>query len=218
MRGGRGREGERDELLRRAREEGGPALGRLLESHRRDLIAWARRRIGRRLRGKLDPCDLVQETFLQAHRNFADFRGENARQLRGWLRRILTASLAMQWRRYRAARRDTRRECELPREADAPRGSAERGLLAHQASPADQAARHEQDTLVRSALDRLPDDYRKVVHLHHLQGLSFPEVARRWRRSLDSVKKLAMRAVARLRRSCREEDRSSSPGGEGGSG
>ena len=50
-------------------------------------------------------------------------------------------------------------------------------------------------------LDRLPSDYRQVLVLHHLEECDFPEVARRLGRSVEAVKKLWARALARLRRS-----------------
>jgi RNA polymerase sigma-70 factor (ECF subfamily) len=54
------------------------------------------------------------------------------------------------------------------------------------------------------ALERLPQDYREVIILRHMEGLSFPEVAQRMHRTLDSVKKLWTRALAQLRRSLGE--------------
>ena len=62
------------ELLRRARTGDGPALGALLEGYRAYLTLLARLQIDGRLRGKADPADLVQETFLEAHRSFPGFR------------------------------------------------------------------------------------------------------------------------------------------------
>ena len=52
--------------------------------------------------------------------------------------------------------------------------------------------------LLADALGRLSADYRQVIVLRHLEALTFPEVARRMGRSLDSVKKLWIRAVAAL--------------------
>ena len=53
--------------------------------------------------------------------------------------------------------------------------------------------------LLADALDRLPEDYREVIVLRHLEGLTFPVVADRMGRTVDSVEKLWLRAVARLR-------------------
>ena len=53
--------------------------------------------------------------------------------------------------------------------------------------------------MLADALARLPEDYREVIVLRHLQGLPFAEVAHRMERSVDSVEKLWIRALARLR-------------------
>ena len=56
-----------EQLLGLARAGDGPALGQLLELYRSYLALLARLQIGRRLQGKVDAADLVQETFLEAH-------------------------------------------------------------------------------------------------------------------------------------------------------
>ena len=53
--------------------------------------------------------------------------------------------------------------------------------------------------LLADALKRLTPAYREVIILSHLQGLSFPEVAKQMDRTLDSVKNLWVRALAKLR-------------------
>jgi RNA polymerase sigma-70 factor (ECF subfamily) len=77
----------------------------------------------------------------------------------------------------------------------------DRGLVAAQSTPSQQASRREQAVLLADALGRLPQDYREVIILRHLEGLTFPEVARRLGRTVDSVEKLWARGLARLRRS-----------------
>jgi RNA polymerase sigma-70 factor (ECF subfamily) len=67
-------------------------------------------------------------------------------------------------------------------------------------SPSAEAARREQAVVLSDALERLPEDYREVILLHEFQDLAFPDVARCMGRSLDSVKNLWIRALARLRR------------------
>src|SRR5436305_7881295 len=89
-----------EHLLREA-QAGDPAtLGRLLELYRRYLALLARVQIGQRLQGKVDASDLVQETFLEAHRHFGRFQGASEAQFVGWLRQILAAKLADLLRRY----------------------------------------------------------------------------------------------------------------------
>jgi RNA polymerase sigma-70 factor (ECF subfamily) len=75
----------------------------------------------------------------------------------------------------------------------------DRPLAAPHSSPSRQAEKREQGVLLAAALERLPDEDRELLTLRHLEGLSFPEVARRMGRSVDSVKKRWPRALVRLR-------------------
>jgi RNA polymerase sigma-70 factor (ECF subfamily) len=188
-------------LLRLARSGDGPSLGQLLELYRPYLALLARLQIGRRLQGKVDAADLVQETYLEAHRDFAQFRGDCEAELVGWLRQILATNIANQVRRYYGTqRRDVRLERELAVELDESSRVLDNGLIASQSSPSQQAARREQAVLLADALARLPEDYREVIILRHLEELTFPEIGRRMERSVDSVEKLWARALVRLRR------------------
>jgi RNA polymerase sigma-70 factor (ECF subfamily) len=192
--------GEPERLMGLARAGDGQALGGLLELYANYLGLMARLQVGRRLQGKVDPSDLVQETFLEAHRDFPRFRGRSELELLGWLRQILTRNLANAIRRYYGTQaRDLNLERELTREFDESWRMLDGGLVAKQSSPSQQASRREQSVLLADALQRLPVDYREAIVLRHLESLSFPDVARRMGRSEDSVKKLWARALARLR-------------------
>src|SRR5437660_5036837 len=92
-----------EHLLQEARVGDAAALGHLLELYRRYLALLARMQIGRRLQGKVDASDVVQETFLDAHRHFAVFRGESEAEFVQWLRQILAAKLADLQRRFLGA-------------------------------------------------------------------------------------------------------------------
>jgi RNA polymerase sigma-70 factor (ECF subfamily) len=195
-----------EDVLRRARAGDDAALGELLERYRDYLALLARLQINRRLQGKADPADLVQDTFLEAHRSFARFRGTTEGELVAWLRQILAANLVDLVRRFLGTRRrDVRLERELAKELEQSSRALEMGLVAPHSSPSQQAARREQDVLLAEALARLPDAYREVLILHHLEGLSHPEVAARMGRTIDSVKNLWARALGKLRRSLGDE-------------
>jgi RNA polymerase sigma-70 factor (ECF subfamily) len=73
--------------------------------------------------------------------------------------------------------------------------------MANYSTPSRHAARREQAVLLAEALERLSEDYREVIVLRHLEGLTFPDVAKRMNRSEDSVQKLWVRSLASLRRS-----------------
>jgi RNA polymerase sigma-70 factor (ECF subfamily) len=188
-------------LLNRARDGDGAALGQLLERYRSYLSLLARVQIGRRIQGKLDVADVVQETFLEAHRGVGHFRGETEGQFLAWLRQILVGILANQVRRYFGTkRRDVRLERELQDGLDRSSIYLGSNLIAAQSSPSAQACRREQAVLLADAMEELPEDYREVIILRQLQGLSFPQVAQRMGRTEDSVKNLWARALVRLRR------------------
>lgn len=188
-------------LLALARGGDGPALGDLLEHYRNYLSLLARVQVGRRIQGKLDVADLVQETFLGVHRGVHNFRGTSEAQFLAWLRQILVGILANQVRRYFGTkRRDVRLERELQDDLDRSSVFLGSHLIATQSSPSAQASRREQAVILADAMESLPDDYREVIILRQLEGLSFPEVARRMGRTEDSVKNLWARALAKLRR------------------
>jgi RNA polymerase sigma-70 factor (ECF subfamily) len=189
-----------EQLVFLARAGSRPALGQLLEMYRNYLTLLARLQIDRRLQGKVDAADLVQETFLEAHRDFGQFRGASEPELVGWLRQILVSNLANLVRRFLGTQgRDVRLERELAASLDQSSRVLDQALAAPGSTPSQQAARREQAVLLADGLGRLPGDYREVIILRHLEGLRFPEIAARMDKSLDSVKKLWARALAQLR-------------------
>ena len=192
-------------LLRLAQAGDGSVRGVLLERCRNYLTLLARLQIGRRLQGKVDACDVVQDTFLKAHLHFGQFRGRTEAELLAWLRQILLANLLNLVRHYHASqRRNVRLERDLAAELEQSSRDLDAALFAQQSSPSQQAARQERAVLLADALASLPPDYREVIVLRHLEGLTFAEVAQRLGRSLDSVDKLWVRALGRLRRTLRE--------------
>jgi RNA polymerase sigma-70 factor (ECF subfamily) len=102
-------------------------------------------------------------------------------------------------------RRDIRLEQQLSGALDRSAERFDRQFPVAHSTPSQQAAKRERAVLLADALEQLPADYRDAVILRHLEGLSFPEVAERMQRSVDSVKKLWARGLARLRELLAEE-------------
>src|SRR5690242_19153181 len=96
----------------------GTAADLHLDRYRRYLTALARLQVAARpsLAAQLDAIDLVQQTLLQAHAARDQFRGHSPQELVGWLRQILTRTLADSLRASGQARRDI--EAERSLEAD----------------------------------------------------------------------------------------------------
>src|SRR4051794_14358604 len=84
-----------------------------LEHFRGYLCVLARLQIDPRLRRKLDPSDIVQETLLRAHERRDQFQGTTDGELTAWLRQILVNQLAEALRRYTRQARDLNRERSL---------------------------------------------------------------------------------------------------------
>jgi RNA polymerase sigma-70 factor (ECF subfamily) len=187
-------------LLILAKTGYGPALVRLLDRYRLALEEQVRGQVGRRLRVKLDVEDVMQEVSLEACRSIGGFRGRTEGEFHAWLRKIVESVLLNQVRYYFCAqRRDLRRERRIGGDLENSSGWLERGLVAPNTSPTQQAARSESAARLDGALKTLPADYREVIVLRHLEGLSFPEVARRLGRTEDSVKNMWVRALHRLK-------------------
>jgi RNA polymerase sigma-70 factor (ECF subfamily) len=155
--------------------------------------------MGGELQAKGGASDLVQETFLEAQRDFAQFAGESEAELLAWLRRILHHNLANFTRQYRATEmRQLNRE--VPLEAVAGDGPSARSLSAAVASPSCHAMRKELAQELEGALARLPEHYRQAIVLRHQEALSFEQMAAQMDRSPEAVRKLWARAVQLLQR------------------
>lgn len=192
--------GDRPEDLIRDARTGDEAFGRLLARYTSYLTILAQVEVGRRLRGKLDPADLVQDVFLEAHRHFPAFRGTTEPEFAAWLRQILAGVLANTLRRYFGTQaRDPRLEQDLRAGVDQSSCLLAGQLASPGTSPSEAVSRREEAVLFADALDRLPADYRRVIVLRHLEGLPFADVAVRMGRTVHSVEKLWLRGLATLR-------------------
>ncbi|HUE69397.1 MAG TPA: sigma-70 family RNA polymerase sigma factor [Pirellulaceae bacterium] len=183
-------------LLERARAGDADALGQLLEQYRQYLRLLAQSQVGRSLRVRLDPSDLVQETLLEAQRDFSRFAGSGEGELTAWLRRILVRNLADQLKHHHSQKRDFERDQPL----DLLVEQAHAALAAPLSTPSAQVSRHEQAVVLTQAMAQLPADYREVITLRHLEGASFEAIAQRMGRTSGAVRMLWMRALERLGR------------------
>ncbi|HEY6564181.1 MAG TPA: sigma factor, partial [Pirellulaceae bacterium] len=99
------------ELLTGARAGRGDCLGELLQRFGNYLTVLSTAQLDAKLRGRVSPSDVVQETYVEAHRDFPQFRGETESEFTAWLRQILVQNLARAVERHvLAAKRDVRRE------------------------------------------------------------------------------------------------------------
>jgi len=180
--------------LAAARAGSGAALGMALETCRNYLLLIAGQHLDADVNAEGGSSELVQETFLEAQRDFARFHGTSEAELLTWLRQILLNHVADFTRRYRGAgRRDINREVAG---GDSARPA---GTVPAAPTPIPRAAGLEQAETLKQALQRLPDDYRQAVVLRYLEGRSFDDIGKLMNCSPDAARKLWARAMERLR-------------------
>jgi RNA polymerase sigma-70 factor (ECF subfamily) len=201
---------EPEHLLAEARVGRRESLGRALELNRTYLTLLARTQIDLHVQGRVDASDVVQETFLDACRDLDHFRGSSPGEWVAWLRKILIYNLArVVQRQVVAKKRSARRDVSLEQHvADMERSSGriETALVGRWSSPSSHAQRSERAARVADQLARLSADYREVLVLRNLEGLSFSEVAQRMGRSAGAVRILWVRAVDQFRQVLQAEE------------
>jgi RNA polymerase sigma-70 factor, ECF subfamily len=186
--------GDAAQHLPAARAGSSEALGQLLEACRAYLLRIANEGVATEIQAKGGASDLVQETFLEAHRDFARFQGTTEAELLAWLRCLLLNNASNFARSYRTGKRRVGREVPLER-GDR---STEAGFVANTSTPSMEAMAHEKAEAIARALERLPEDYRRVITLRNQERREFDEIGRLMERSTDAARRLWSRAIERL--------------------
>jgi RNA polymerase sigma-70 factor (ECF subfamily) len=176
-----------------------PNKAEALEPFRRYLEVLARVHLDPRLRGKVDPADIVQQTLLRACAALPELRGQAPGTLAAWLRKILARTLADTVKHYHRDRRDVDLERSLYAELDQSSASLAGWLAADQTSPSEAAQRNEELLRLADALAELPEPMREVVVLKHCRDRTLREIAEHLGKSVPAVASLLRRGLAALR-------------------
>jgi RNA polymerase sigma-70 factor, ECF subfamily len=176
-----------------------PTAAEALEPFRRYLEVLARVHLDPRLRGKLDPADVVQQTLLRACAALPDLRDRSPEVVTAWLRQILARTLADTVKHYHRDRRDVGLERSLEADLDRSASGLAGWLAADQTSPSRAAERNEELLRLADALAGLPEPQREVVILKHLRGQTLKQIAGHIGRSVPAVAALLRRGLEELR-------------------
>jgi RNA polymerase sigma-70 factor (ECF subfamily) len=141
--------------------------------------------------------DLTQETFLQAFRSIAHFRGEA--DLRTWLYRIAVNQARNRWRWWRRRRRNVTVSLDATDETH-ELSLATRLADEHADDPEERTLAHEREKILLAAVRTLARPYREAVVLRDVEGLSYEEVAATLEISVGTVKSRLSRGRTELRR------------------
>src|SRR6516164_8715636 len=164
-----------DELLRRAKAGDQEALGALFARYRDRLRRMVRLRLDRRLSGRVDASDVLQDAYLEVARRFPEYAASPTVPFYIWLRSLTGQRLVDVHRRNLGAEmRDAGREVSLYRGAlpAASSVSLAQHLLAGLTSPTQAAVRQEMQLRLQEALNSMDRIDREVVMLRHFEELS----------------------------------------------
>lgn len=183
------------------------ACNELLTRYRPWLNLLAKIQMNPRFQSRFDASDVVQQTMLNAFRDFPQFRGASEAELKAWLRQILARVLGKERRHHRdAEKRSIDRDVSIERQLAESSQKLQSILAADDSSPSDRAIREEDELLLAQVLEKLPADYQQIIILRNLEGLSHEEAAHRLERNLGATRMLWVRALARLRKEIGEAD------------
>lgn len=150
-------------------------VAELLATERPDLLRFVARRLNSRLKARVDASDIVQETFREAHRRFADYVGKRPMPFDAWLRKLAYDRVNMELRRHiGAAQRSVKREALICDDSEIL--CAER-FVADDTSPSGKLQRKERVLAVRNALETLETIDREILCLRMVDELPYEEIA-----------------------------------------
>jgi RNA polymerase sigma-70 factor, ECF subfamily len=150
------------------------AFERLFGRHRPELRQFIALRLDPRVRARLDPSDVVQETQMEAFRRLPDYLQRQPMPFRVWLRKTAYERLVMTRRQHvQAGKRTMEREVPLPERSSQ---LLARRLLRGGSTPSQQLQRRELVHRVRQALAQLAPADREILLMRNFEELSYQEV------------------------------------------
>jgi RNA polymerase sigma-70 factor (ECF subfamily) len=189
-------------LLKRAAAGDQHAVNDLFNLYRDRLRAMVRLRLNRRLQGRVDPSDVLQEAYLEICKHFADYVRAPTLPFFLWLRHITGQKLIAVHRQHLGARmRDADREVSLHRGAlpQASSVSLAAQLLGRLSTPSQAALRAELQMRVQEALNSMDPIDREVLALRHFEMLSNAETAQVLGLKKSAASNRYIRALERLK-------------------
>lgn len=170
------------------------ALGELFENHRDRLRRMVHFRLDPRLVGRLDPDDVLQETFLEAEKRLLAYR-EDDKPFLVWIRLITQQTMIDLHRKHLGAKMRT-----AGREVGAPRSGTLSGLfVGHFTSPSRAMMREEIRGRIENALQEMDEIDREVLMLRHFEDLSNKETAAVLGIQENAASNRYVRALGRLK-------------------
>ncbi len=175
-----GNSGQTDRLLRRAAQGDSEGWGALVAAHRDRLRRMVAMRLDRRLQGRIDASDVIQEAYLEAWTRLAEYVRSPPMPFFLWLRFLVAQKLLTLHRHHLGRRmRDPAREIRLAGGAmpEASSAALAARLLGNTTRPSEAAMRKELSAALQKALSRMDGLDREVLALRHFEQLNRAETA-----------------------------------------
>ena len=187
------------ELVALAKDGDRAALNQLYSVYAERVRWMVRFRMSRELRSKLESMDLVQDTLIHALGGLEDFTYKNEGDFVRWLSKIAENELRGSLKKLHADKRDIRREVRLGTYGPANGGGFVGAPGPIEATtPSVILSRKEDLAKLEEAVDELKPEYREVIVLAKIDGLSYKEIGERLGKSADAVGMLVSRAMVAL--------------------
>jgi RNA polymerase sigma-70 factor (ECF subfamily) len=186
-------------LVALAKEGDQPAIDKLCRIYGERIRRIIRLRLDQRLRPKLDSVDVVQDALILALGGLKDFTYKNEGDFLRWLSRIAENKLNDILKKFHTDKRDIHKEISFKQE-----GSSTDGWFYGATEPISittpSVIMRKKETLDRleKALDTLKPEYKEVIVLKKIEGLSHAEIAKKLNKSINAVPMLLFRAMAAL--------------------
>ena len=195
--------GETAELLKRAVDGDESALNELFSRYRDRLKQMVHLRLNRRLQGRVDDSDVIQEAYIDVSRRLSEYHQDPQLPFFLWLRHITGLKLTEVHRRHLGTQmRDAGQEVSLHRGAlpEANSVSLAAHLMGAITSPSQAAVKAETRIYVQEALNSMDSLDREVLALKHFEQLSTSEIAQVLGLSKAGAGSRYLRAIKRLRK------------------
>lgn len=178
------------------------ALDQLFKAYNERVLRIIRMRMGPELRTKLQSIDLVQDAFISALRGLENFTYKNEGDFLRWISKIAENRLRDNIDNFHADKRDIRKEIPLNNNSSNTQdnfiGISE---PANNTTPSLIISKREDLNKLEKAMEKLKPEYREVIMLIKIDGLTYADAAKKLNKGSDAVRMLLSRAIAALSQS-----------------
>jgi RNA polymerase sigma-70 factor (ECF subfamily) len=186
-------------LVTLAKEGDNSALDQLCKVYSERVRRIVRLRMGQELRSKLESMDLVQDVLISALRDLRDFTYKDEGDFLRWLSTIAENRLRDNLEKLHADKRDIRKEVRVDNHSPSSgNGFVRIPAPIDSTTPSVIMSRKEELDKLEKAIDELKPEYREVIILKRIEGLSYKEIGERLGRSPDAIGMLLSRAMVAL--------------------